>query len=123
MINKFIALLFLSRDYAHRAHLKTESHAEHMALGGFYEDLTELVDTLSETTQGWLLSRGIQTRLDIPYMSHEEDGKQPSEVLASHMTLIQGTRKEAFANASHLQNIVDEIVALYCSTLYKLSLG
>ena len=45
---EYIALLFLARDLAHRAHLRTRSYAEHMALGAFYEGIIPLADEFAE---------------------------------------------------------------------------
>ena len=52
MIEQFIAVLFLARDMAHKAHLTTDSYAQHMALGEFYGALPDLADSLAETWQG-----------------------------------------------------------------------
>lgn len=41
MIARLIAILFLSREVAHRAHLNTKSYAQHMALGSFYDDIID----------------------------------------------------------------------------------
>ena len=52
---QFVALLFLARDMAHRAHLKATgpgSFAAHMALGNFYEEIVERADAFAEAYQG-----------------------------------------------------------------------
>ena len=43
-MEKTIAMLFLSRDLAHAAHLRTDSLAEHQALGTFYSSIVDLAD-------------------------------------------------------------------------------
>ena len=48
-IQQFIGLLFASRDYAHKAHLNTDSFAEHMALNGFYDGIIDLADSLTKS--------------------------------------------------------------------------
>lgn len=45
MIAQFIAILFLSRDIAHREHLRTKSYAQHGALGDFYDAIIGLTDS------------------------------------------------------------------------------
>ena len=44
--------LFSIRDCVHLSHLATSSQSEHKALGGLYEGLTDLIDSLVETYQG-----------------------------------------------------------------------
>lgn len=115
MIGRLIALLFLSREYAHRAHLRTTSYAQHMALGDFYESIVGIADSLTEAYQG---RHGIID--DIP-MLEETDTGEPADVLARHLDSVEKLRYSAIQKTdTALQNIVDEAVAEYLSTLYKL---
>ena len=113
-IQQLIALLFLSRDEAHKAHLNTSSYAQHMALGAFYDDIIDLADNLAEAWMG----RNLKKIGDIPAL------KSPVgdiiQVLKRHLDVIESTR-DFLDKDTALQNIVDEIVALYLSTLYKLN--
>lgn len=117
MIGDLIALLFLSRDVTHRAHLKASgpgSFAAHAALGGFYESIVDLADALAEAYQG---RNGIIE--DIPYL--DADDGDVITVLEKHMKWIEDNRYEAIPRTdTALQNMVDEIVGQYLSTLYKL---
>lgn len=117
MIGELIALLFLSRDVAHRAHLKVSgpgSFAAHSALGSFYEEVVGLADGLAEAYQG---RNGIIE--DIPYL--DADQGDVIKVLEGHLDWIEENRFEVIPKEdTPLQNIVDEIVSLYLSTLYKL---
>lgn len=113
MIGNLIATLFLSRDVAHREHLKTTSYADHMALGDFYDSVVELADKLAETYQG---RHGL---VDIPVLSAESDVAIDSQ-LESHLNAVEYLRTGAIGDDSAIQNIVDEIVGLYLQTLYKL---
>lgn len=113
MIEQFVALLFLARDMAHRAHLTTESYAKHMALGEFYAALPELADSLAETWQG------LNDRLgDIPLLENKA-GTDIVKALQAQRVWIERNRKE-LGNSTTIQNIVDEIVQQYGQTLYKL---
>ena len=115
MIGRLIALLFLSREYAHRAHLRTTSYAQHMALGDFYASIVDIADSLTEAYQG---RHGIID--DIP-MLEETDTGEPADVLARHLDSVEKIRYTAVNKTdTALQNIIDEIVGLYLSTLYKL---
>lgn len=117
MIGDLIALLFLSRDVAHRQHLKVSgpgSYAAHVALGTFYDEVIDLADSLAEAYQG---RNGIIE--DIPYL--DTDDGDAIAVLEKHMKWIEDNRYEAIPRTdTALQNTVDEIVGLYLSTLYKL---
>jgi len=114
MIGQFIAVLFLARDLAHREHLRTQSYAQHMALGDFYKEIIELVDSLAEGYQG---RRGI---IDIPLLDNEFPG-EIIESMEAQLAWLEKNRDAAVGKDDRaLQNIVDEIVGLYLSTLYKL---
>lgn len=108
------ALLFHSREFAHRAHLSTTSHSAHLALGEFYEDLTELTDDLVETYQG---RYGI---IQIPFCDPGTD-TDPVTVLRSHLAIIESVRLGAVpVSDSPIQNKIDEICGRYLRTIYKL---
>lgn len=116
MCSEIIAILFLSRDIAHREHLKTTSFAAHLALQEFYEGIIPLADTLAEAYQS-VPSRILK---NIPYLK-PEGADNVADELEFQLDEIQDIRQEAFdKDETALQNIVDEIVALYLKTLYKL---
>lgn len=115
MIGQLLALLFLSREVAHRAHLSTTSYAQHVALQGFYEGIVDLTDSLAETFQG---RNGIIQ--DIPILDAEAKGDIVA-TLQEHLDWIEKNRTEAIpADETSMHNILDEVVALYLRTLYKL---
>ena len=115
MIGRLIALLFLSREYAHRAHLRTKSYAQHMALGSFYPSIGEIADSLAEAYQG---RHGIIDK--IPMLDVDSTG-EPVATLEKHLAMLEKMRYTAVEKTdSALQNIIDEAVAEYLSTLYKL---
>lgn len=116
MINTFIGVLFLVRDVAHREHLRTTSFAQHMALGSFYESIIELADSLTEAYQG---RHGIIK--DVPILSEEGKTGTPADKLRKYLKFIEDNRYDAVEkNDTALQNIIDEIVGEFLSTLYKL---
>lgn len=114
-MNKLISLLFHSRDVAHREHLRTQSYAQHMALGSFYSDVVDLADSLAEAYQGrYGIIKGIE------FVTTKDDGDIIS-VLEAHLEVIEEMRYSVCEKTeTALQNIIDEIVSLYLSTLYKL---
>lgn len=112
---EFIGLLFISRDLAHREHLKTRSYAQHKALGKFYEEVVELADKFAEAYQG-----KHSKLLDIPLLDGQEDGTIDAILDRNVQWIEQNRTKICPKSDSALHNIIDEIVALYYSTLYKL---
>ncbi len=118
LMGQFIAVLFLARDLAHKAHLRTNgpsSFAEHEALGGFYPALVEFAGTLAETYQGCELAL-----LDIPLLDNEFPGDIKTSMQAQLKWIKDNRYKAVEKDETHLQNIIDEIVALYDRTIFKL---
>jgi len=111
---QFVGLLFLSRDYAHKAHLNTNSFSEHSALGSFYDDIVDLADKFAES---WMGRHG-KLIGEIPMLTSPKG--EPVTVLKRHLSVIEETRDFVPQSDSALNNIIDEIVGLYLSTLYKL---
>lgn len=113
-IGELIATLFLSREIAHRAHLKTTSFAEHKTLNEFYDSVIEVADSITEAYQG---RNGI---IDIPYLPNDYSGSIV-DTLQSLLDCIEGMRYTAVPQEeTAIQNLIDESVALFLSTLYKL---
>ncbi len=111
----FVGMLFLARDVAHSVHLNTRSFAKHMALQGFYEEIVDLADSFAEAYQGKYGLMG-----PISLMSAKKT-TNIVEFLQDQMDEIEAERyKVVDKGCTPLHNIIDEIVALYLSTLYKL---
>lgn len=112
---EFVALVFLGRDLAHRAHLKTRSYAEHVALGEFYEGVIPLIDSFAEAYQGQY-----GELLDIPLIDNEFEG-EIADVLEQQMAWVEDHREKICPRSeSALHNEIDSVVHLYQTTLYKL---
>ena len=111
----FIGMLFLARDVTHSVHLNTRSFAKHKALGKFYEGVIDLADTYAEAYQG---RHGLIGPISL--MS----AKKTSNVVDFLEDQLAEIEKNRYVfcekDETALQNIIDEIVALYLSTLYKL---
>lgn len=114
-IGQLIATLFLDRDLTHREHLRTNSYAAHVALNAFYDGIVDAADKLAEAYQG---RHGVID--DIPLLSNDIEG-DIIDVLEAHLASIEDMRYEAVDKSdTPLQNIIDEAIGLYLSTLYKL---
>ena len=113
--NQFIGLLFLGRDIAHSAHLNTRSYAKHKALEGFYEEIVGLADTFAEVYQG---RYGLVGQINLPPVKKSGN---IADFLQAQLDEIEKVRYTVCKQEeTTLQNIIDEIVALYLATLYKL---
>ncbi len=112
-MEEIIGLLFHARNIAHKEHLKTKSFAQHMALGSFYDEVIELADKLAEAYQG---DEGIMK--DIPLFNKEADC-MIDDFLVKQVNMIEKLRTSATKRTA-IQNIIDEVIGLYLSTIYKL---
>ena len=111
----FVGHLFLARDVSHSTHLNTRSYAKHKALNEFYTEVVELADTFAEAYQG---KYGL-----IGPISLQSAAKTNNvvEFLEDQLkSLMEMRYKVVEKECTPLQNIMDEIFALYYSTLYKL---
>jgi hypothetical protein len=111
----FLGQLFLARDVAHSVHLNTRSYAKHKALGHFYEDVIGLVDKFAEAYQG---RKGLIGPISL--QSARKNGNI-IEFLQDSLEQIEEMRYTVVDKTdTPLQNIIDEVIGLYLTTLYKL---
>jgi len=111
----FVGMLFLARDVTHSVHLNTRSYAKHKALGKFYTGVVDLADSFAEAYQG---RHGLIGPITL--MSAKKT-TNIVEFLQDQLAEIEANRyKFCDKEETSIQNIIDEIVALYLSTLYKL---
>jgi DNA-binding ferritin-like protein len=111
----FVGTLFLARDVAHSVHLNTRSFAKHSALNSFYDEIVDLADKFAEAYQG---RHGLIGPISL--MSAKKT-TNIIEFLEDSLADIEKMRYEVVEKTdTALQNIIDEIVGLYLSTLYKL---
>jgi DNA-binding ferritin-like protein len=111
----FVGMFFLARDVAHSVHLNTRSFSKHMALNTFYEEIVELADKFAEAYQG---KHGLIGPISL---MNARKTSNIVEFLQDQVDEIEKVRYEVCDKTeTALQNIIDEIVGLYLSTLYKL---
>jgi hypothetical protein len=114
LAKEFLGYLLSVPNKAKLAHLRVKgigAFAAHMALGEFYDSFADKADELIEVYQGMY---GVQD-LAIPGTSFMD----PIDALTGCREYIQSMRYKA-CEASHLQNIIDEMIALTDRTIYKL---
>ena len=111
----FVGELFLARDVAHSVHLNTRSFSKHSALNTFYDEVIDLADKFAEAYQG---RHGLIGPISL--MSAKKT-TNIIEFLEQSLKDIEDMRYEVCDKTdTTIQNIIDEIVGLYLSTIYKL---
>jgi hypothetical protein len=114
-MSEFIGCLFLARDVTHSVHLNTRSYAKHVALQAFYEEIVELADSVAEAYQG-------RHGLIGPITLHSaKKTANIIEFLEDQLKEIEEYRYDVVDKSdTAIHNLIDEVVGLYLSTLYKL---
>lgn len=111
-VAEIIGVMFMSRTYAHMAHLKTGSFSQHKALNEFYDGVVDLADSLAEASQG------LFGRLDIPFVDMMDSVTEPIKGIENQAAKIK--QLSSTCSEPYLGNILQEIEALYRKTLYLL---
>lgn len=120
LIEELAARAFAARNMSHAKHWRVSgpgSYAAHSALGDFYDAVPGKIDEIIEVYQGAFGLIG-----DIPEIADEDEGL-PSDFaayLSSEVRWIQANR-DAIANGiTPIQNLIDDLMACYLKTVYKL---
>jgi hypothetical protein len=112
---KFIGALFLARDVTHSVHLNTRSYSKHKALQKFYENIIDRADAFAEAYQG---RHGLIGPISL--MSAKKTNNV-IEFLENQLDELEAMRYEVCDKSdSTLQQLIDNIIELYLTTLYKL---
>jgi hypothetical protein len=107
--------LLHSAIVTHIMHWQTESYAQHVALGEFYQAMPDLVDGVVEAYQG--KNNVILSKFPIEMESYEDmTPLNYMEYLNQELYESRGL----FGDDSEIQNLVDEIADLIDTTIYKL---
>ena len=113
MIERLVSILLADRDFGHRAHWRTKSYAQHMALGDFYDPLPGFADELVECWQGCE-----QELADIP-ATPSVAAKEPLAHITARIAEFRKIRR-TLDDVPEFQNQIDTIVSHYQKTAYKL---
>jgi hypothetical protein len=112
---QLMGLLFLCRNVAHSVHLNTRSYSKHVALNTFYDSVIDHADAFAEAYQG---RHGLIGPIAIPAAKKTTN---IIEFLQDQLAEIEKGRYDVCEKTdTPIQNIIDEIIGLYLSTLYKL---
>ena len=118
-MEQFASLFFHSRTQAHEFHLGVKgpgAFAAHSALNTYYDEIVGLTDSFVEGYQGkYGIITGYANVALLEYESCEE--------IINYFTILSmyiSKTREMVCPDSYLQNVIDEIVMLINSTIYKL---
>jgi hypothetical protein len=112
---QLMGVLFLGRNVAHSVHLNTRSYSKHVALNTFYDSVIDHADAFAEAYQG---RHGLIGPIAIPASKKTTN---IIEFLQDQLDEIEKGRYEVCDKEdSSLQQLIDNIVELYLTTLYKL---
>lgn len=109
-IPQLVAELLESVTIIHKFHLVSKSYSEHIALGTFYDEISDLADSIFETSS-WK-----DNSIEIPNPTLK--ASDPVNYLEKLGIFVEETR--LVTTYSDLQNQMDEVKSLIYGTLYKL---
>jgi hypothetical protein len=113
MIEQLISRVFYARNLAHYEHWRTESYAQHKALGKFYDGVIDALDALVEAYQGL---NGLIGSIPSP-----TDTKGDSlKILKADAEWIEVNHEEISGGNRAVANLIDNVTGIYLSTIYKL---
>jgi hypothetical protein len=93
------------------------SYAAHVALGSYYDSILGQIDSLIETYQG---QYGLVENFEI-INTADTKTKEPIAYFEELVEFVKTERHTCLKDEdTHLQNMVDEVIALIYQTLYKL---
>jgi DNA-binding ferritin-like protein len=114
-IKTLIANAFLTRNLLHLAHWSTKSYAAHNALGDLYDSIIDDIDEIVEVYQG---KYGLLSNLSVA------GAVVPSDICAhvkDEANWVEANRSSIARGCSAIENLIDNLVASYQKTIYKLT--
>lgn len=116
--SEFISVLRNSSPQVHIFHNQTRIYSEHVALGGYYDDVLDLIDRLTETYTA--LYGEITGYKSAPYRDYtsKEDTVTYFKTLYAYVQKNRNIFEESF-----IQNIIDELSELLTQTMFRLGLN
>lgn len=120
MFEKLISTLMASRDQAHIFHWQTTgpgSYAAHMALGSYYDEIPDMVDSLVEAYQG---KHGILKGYE-PAERFDEYSKEGAlKYFKALATYVDRVYNKIPKDDTNIINQLDNFKDLIYTTIYKL---
>jgi predicted methyltransferase len=115
MIEELIQRVFTTRNAAHLEHWRTKSFSAHMALGAFYDEIIDNIDSIVEAHQG------VFDLVDIKSLPAHPRVKDIVEHLQEDLVFIGENRKKITNNLPAIDNLLQTLEGTYMHALYKLT--
>lgn len=113
-IKELVNKAFTTRSMLHFAHWNTKSFAAHQAVGSMYDDIIDKIDGIVETFQGkYGIIQGFKA-------SEARPTKDIIAHIESEAKWVEENKESICCETDSIENLVDDLVALYYSTIYKL---
>jgi len=120
-VSKFISKLLESREMAQVYHWTVKgdmgSHAAHLALQTYYEEVIEFIDDIVEIYQG---QYGLIEEYDV-IDTTDSKSKDKLDYFKETVEYVKSERTCIKSEDTHIHNIIDELIALQYKTIYKLT--
>jgi len=113
MIEQLISRVFWTRNLAHVVHWSTKSYAQHIALGSFYDDIIDNLDSIVEAYQG-------RYKKVKPFIEEYDAPKDLVVHLENEVEWIESNRNKIAEGCTAIENLVDTLIESYVTTLYKI---
>jgi DNA-binding ferritin-like protein len=116
MIEELISRVFYARNVAHFEHWTANgvgAFARHKALGNFYEDVIEALDSLVEAYQGAFELIG-------PVRAPKTKASEILLILTEDAEWIEKNHEAVCKGNRAVANLVDGVTETYLTTIYKL---
>lgn len=116
MIEQLISRVFYARNLAHFEHWRATgegSYARHKALGHFYDDVIDALDSLVEAYQGAFKLVG-----NIP--APETPKGDVLKLLEADAAWIEANHEDVCKGNRAVANLIDSVTGVYLSAIYKL---
>jgi hypothetical protein len=114
-IESLAARVFQARDAAHRQHWNTPSYAQHVALGAFYDDVIEAIDSIIENYQGLFGKIG-------PFEVSTEPVKDITSYLSDEMDWVESHTDELSQGSPSIGNLIQSLVSVYSKCVFMLGM-
>jgi DNA-binding ferritin-like protein len=116
MIEELISRVFYARNVAHFEHWTANgvgAYARHKALGNFYEDVIEALDSLVEAYQGAYELIG-------PVRAPKTKATDIMLILVEDADWIEKNHEKICKGNRAVANLIDGVTEVYLTTTYKL---
>lgn len=116
MIEQLISRVFYARNLAHFEHWRATgegSYARHKALGHFYDDVIDALDSLVEAYHGAFKLVG-----NIP--APETPKGDVLKLLEADAAWIEANHEDVCKGNRAVANLIDSVTGVYLSAIYKL---